>query len=450
MKKVIDISQFQTNVNYAAAAKNFDAAIIRIGYRGYGSAGTLCKDVQLDNHVKGMINNNKPYGFYFFTQATTAAEAVAEAEYAHNLIKNYSPTYPIYIDIEESSDPNHNGRADGNTAAMWTTVAVAFCERIKELGYIPGVYMSEYWFNNKIDFNKIKNYSIWCAKYGTNDGTAQNKPTISTYDGWQFSSVYKVNGFPAGIDISYFYKDFGVSQSSQEQTKKEEKISYSTRYVNCEDGLNYRRTPNGELVGTLKYKTKVEIINGSETEVNGLTWVKLKSGEYVAKKYLSSKPIVDTYTTYYVNCEDGLNYRATPNGTWNGILKHGEKVEIINNTETTNNGLIWVKLKNNRWVAKKYLSETKPKINEYYQSGKNYTLQYNMKVRVAPSVNSKQKRYIDLTPDGQRHACSQLYAVLKSGTVITAMEVIKTNNEIWIRCPSGYVCAKSGNQVYIK
>jgi hypothetical protein len=32
--------------------------------------------------------------------------------------------------------------------------------------------MSEYWFNNKIDFDKIKKYSIWCAKYGTNDGTA--------------------------------------------------------------------------------------------------------------------------------------------------------------------------------------------------------------------------------------------------------------------------------------
>jgi hypothetical protein len=44
MKKIIDISQFQTNVNYAAAAQEIDGAIIRIGYRGYGSAGTLCKD----------------------------------------------------------------------------------------------------------------------------------------------------------------------------------------------------------------------------------------------------------------------------------------------------------------------------------------------------------------------------------------------------------------------
>jgi len=42
--KVIDISQYQTNVDYAKVAKEVDGVIIRIGYRGWGSAGTLCKD----------------------------------------------------------------------------------------------------------------------------------------------------------------------------------------------------------------------------------------------------------------------------------------------------------------------------------------------------------------------------------------------------------------------
>lgn len=451
MKKVIDISQWQTNVKYSNIPSDIDGAIIRIGYRGYGSAGTLCKDIQFDNHIKGIKSINKPYGFYFLSQAKNKAEAIAEANYAHSIIKDYSPTYPVYIDIEESSEENHRGRADSNTVAAWTEVAVAFCERIKELGYIPGVYASEYWFNNKLNFSKIKNYSIWCAKYGADDGEPHAKPTISPYDGWQYTSKNKVSGFPDRIDTSYFYKDFAAPPKPKEEVKpKEEKVSYTAYYVNCKDGLNYRSTPNGNLKGTLAFKTKVEVVNKSETEKDGLTWVKIKNGNYVAKKYLSSKPIVDTYSTLYVNCEDGLNYRATPNGTWNGLLKNGTKVEVINGTEKDKDGLTWVQLKNKSWVAKKFLSETKPTVKLPYEVGKNYKLVYNMKVRVAPSLNAKQKLYKDLTPDGQRHAIPQLQGVLKAGTVITVLEVIEDKTEIWIKCPSGYICGRSGKVVYIK
>ena len=381
MKKIIDISQFQSNVNYAAAAKEIDGAIIRIGYRGWGAAGTLCKDSQFENHVRGMEQNKKPFGFYFFTQAKNKKEAIEEANYACEIIKNHKPTYPIYIDIEESSAPNHTGRADSNTSSDWTNVAVAFCERIKELGYIPGVYMSEYWFNNKIDFDKIRKYSIWCAKVGTNDGTPQIKPSIDTYDGWQYTWVAQVSGFSSGIDMSQFYKDFDTTEVKEGNKAKEKSLSYSTSYVNCKDGLNYRVTPNGELKGTLPYKSKIE---------------------------------------------------------------------VINDTETNNNGLVWIQLKNKNWVAKKYLSKTKPQIKRSYEEGKNYKLLYNMKVRVAPNINSKQKLYKDLTVDGQKNAFSQFYAVFKVGTIITALDVIENNNEIWIRCPSGYVCAKSGNTTYIK
>jgi hypothetical protein len=41
--------------------------IIRVGYRGWGTAGNLCKDSQFDNHIKGAVANKIPYGFYFFS-----------------------------------------------------------------------------------------------------------------------------------------------------------------------------------------------------------------------------------------------------------------------------------------------------------------------------------------------------------------------------------------------
>jgi hypothetical protein len=54
-------------VDYAKAAQNIDGVIIRIGYRGWGSSGALCKDSKFDTHIKGAVDNKIPYGFYFFS-----------------------------------------------------------------------------------------------------------------------------------------------------------------------------------------------------------------------------------------------------------------------------------------------------------------------------------------------------------------------------------------------
>lgn len=402
MKNVIDISQFQSGVNYAAAAKEIDGMIIRIGYRGWGSAGSLCKDPLFDQHVNGCINNGIPYGFYFFTQAVSDAEARAEAQYAYNIIKNYKPTFPVYIDIEESTEGHGNGRADKNTRATWTTVAKAFCEEMQKLGFTAGVYASEYWFNNKINLDEVKQYSIWCAKYGTNNGTAQQKPNISKYDAWQYTSVKRVSGFNAGIDMSYFYTEY-----TSEKPK--------------DNSNNDVRPPENPEPAKPKEPTK------------------------------PAQPKTE-YKTYYVNYWDGLNYRATPNGQLKGTFDNGTAVEIVVGSEVNNNGLVWVKIKNGCYVAKKYLSETKPNIiKNNYKVGNVYTLEYDMKIRWGAGVNFAQKTYWQITQDGRRHAYNQNLAVLKKGTQVTVNKVIQTSaNEIWLQIPSGFICAVSGKVIYVK
>ena len=42
--KVIDISYYNTVPNYTRTAHACDGVIIRLGYRGYGSSGTLVTD----------------------------------------------------------------------------------------------------------------------------------------------------------------------------------------------------------------------------------------------------------------------------------------------------------------------------------------------------------------------------------------------------------------------
>lgn len=205
-KIVADISTFQPDINYAELAGHFDGVIIRIGYRGYSSAGTLVKDNMFDKHIAGIVKNGIPFGFYFFSQAINASEAKEEADFAYQIIKSYKPTYPVYIDIEYSSESNQKGRADKLTER--TDIALAFCRQMETHGIKSGVYASESWFGTQLDTNKLKGYSIWVAKYGTDNGTAQTKPKINPYDGWQFTSKYRTSAFSKGIDCSYFYNDF--------------------------------------------------------------------------------------------------------------------------------------------------------------------------------------------------------------------------------------------------
>lgn len=84
-----------------------------------------------------------------------------------------------------------------------------------------------------------------------------------------------------------------------------------------------------------------------------------------------------------------------------------------------------------------------------YVAGKVYTLQSEMKVRTGPGTNYRAKKHNELTVDGKNHD-SDKDGALNKGTRITCKAYKDAGNEIWIQTPSGWICAKSGNKVYIK
>ena len=199
---VMDISKYNTVTDYTSAAAAINGVLIRIGYRGYGSSGTLVKDPLFDTHYSSFSGKTK-VGIYWFTQAITTAEAVAEANYVYSLLGSNPVDFPIYID-SEYSNTSHNGRADSLSKADRTTITIAFCERIKELGYRAGVYASDSWYNSNLDLSQLqeKGYSIWVAKYST------SAPTYTTnYDGWQYTSSGSISGVTGNCDLSIFYND---------------------------------------------------------------------------------------------------------------------------------------------------------------------------------------------------------------------------------------------------
>lgn len=197
MKLIIDLSQFNTINSFEKIKNNCHGIIFRVGYRGYGKSGTLVKDSSFDKNIKEAISINIPIGVYFVTQAISEKEAQAEAGYVHSLIKDYKLDLGVYVDSEYGNSKK-TGRADNLSKTNRTKYALAFLNKMKELGYNKlGVYASESWFNNNLDYDKLKDYIIWVAKY------SKTKPSIK-YSGWQYSDKGIIAGISSRVDLSEF------------------------------------------------------------------------------------------------------------------------------------------------------------------------------------------------------------------------------------------------------
>ena len=192
--KGVDVSKYQRNVDWnAVKASGIDFAIIRVGYRGYGT-GALVEDPYFKQNIAGATRAGLKVGLYFYSQAVNEAEAVEEASMVLRLARGYSIQYPIYFDTEKVA--NANGRADGISKAQRTANAVAFCETIQNAGYRAGVYSYASWFYNQLNMASISKYSIWIAQYRDQLSFNYN------YDIWQYTSRGQVPGISGGTDMN--------------------------------------------------------------------------------------------------------------------------------------------------------------------------------------------------------------------------------------------------------
>ena len=191
----IDVSKWNGNIDWNAVKNSgVQFVIIRCGYRG-SSAGALIEDSKFKSNIKGAQAAGLKVGVYFFTQAVNEVEAVEEASMVINLVKGYTLSFPVYLDVEGS-----NGRGDSISASQRTANIKAFCGTIANAGYKAGVYANKTWFTSMINTSQITNYKIWLAQY------AQAVTyTGSRYDMWQYTSKGRVTGISGNVDMNICY-----------------------------------------------------------------------------------------------------------------------------------------------------------------------------------------------------------------------------------------------------
>ena len=151
-----------------------------------------------------------------------------------------------------------------------------------------------------------------------------------------------------------------------------------------------------------------------------------------------------------VTASSGLNCRKEPSASSSKVTAF-TKGTVLHITKEKNGWLYCGK----GWVSGEYTQKvsttpSKPKPSSpTYKVGHTYTLQDEMKVRTGAGTNYRVKKNYELTKDGRKHD-SDKDGALNKGAKITCQKVVSKGNEIWIKCPSGYICAYQNGKVYIK
>lgn len=199
-EKVVDISVHQTPgvIDYDKLASSIDGAILRASIRNKDLVNR--KDTAVERHYYELNKRGVPLGFYHYSRAITEEEAIAEANFVLNIVKNKKVSLPIYIDIED------HDRQLKSTKNQISKVADAFCKAIRRNGYVAGIY-SYPWFADEYLTKEVRDSNeFWIAEWKKD----QKYPNYnkSHYDSWQYSSTGGVDGYKYDIDKNVLYRDY--------------------------------------------------------------------------------------------------------------------------------------------------------------------------------------------------------------------------------------------------
>lgn len=200
----IDISYYNGDIDFAKVKKaGVEFAIIRAGYRGYGSGGTLCNDVKYSTYIKDAKAAGIKVGVYFYSQAIDQNEAVEEANFVLNRLAGQNLDLPVVWDIEFAGGNGTTGRLYNAklTKSQMTNNALAFCNTIKKAGYDAMVYANASFLTNHLYPEKLEDagYGIWLAHYTTDTYYTGN------FNIWQYTSSGTVNGIDGRVDCNFMY-----------------------------------------------------------------------------------------------------------------------------------------------------------------------------------------------------------------------------------------------------
>ena len=181
---------------------------------------------------------------------------------------------------------------------------------------------------------------------------------------------------------------------------------------------------------SVSLKTKEEYTVGKLTTISDYfrVYADMESGVAGYYDFISSKR--------YANLKDAVDYKQYAEFLKaDGYATSSSYVSTLCNTVT-------------KYGLQIYDTQQTGK-QSYWIPGQNYLTQQDLYVRNAP--NGNKVKFDDLSENAQQNAKKDVfgYGILKRGTVVTCKDVSPTQTCVWIKIPSGWVCAANSKAIYI-
>lgn len=198
--KGIDVSSWQGDIDWAKVAQ--DGVRFAILKAGGSDSSTRYKDKKFERNYAGAKANGIKVGCYYFNGAscTSSAAGIADAQHFLSLISGKTFDYPCFSDLEAPTSATKQGNTDA---------VIAFCQTVKNAGYLTGVYASDIsGFKDRLDLGRIDAMGLdkWVARYGSSPKYA------TVYQIWQWSSSGYVDGISGRVDMDTSYKDYSGNE----------------------------------------------------------------------------------------------------------------------------------------------------------------------------------------------------------------------------------------------
>lgn len=243
MKKGIDISYWQGEVNFAKVAQNIDFIILREGYR-------KTMDSRFLEYVRGCKEHGIPVdGVYHFCYATSSAGAREEAATCLSNIEKAGLGKDTVVFFDFEYDTVKKAAEQGITLGKDECILFTktFCSYVEEHGYKAGIYANLDYCKNMYNRELMDKYVFWLADYA-------GEPDIScTYH--QYTSSGKISGISGNVDMNYCY---GTAE------KEEEKMGRT-----AQDYLNIWRSWIGFNESNGRYRQIIDLYNSHRPLARG-------------------------------------------------------------------------------------------------------------------------------------------------------------------------------------
>lgn len=257
MKKGIDISRHQGNINFDEIKRVCDFVIIRIGV-GSDLSPDDCECPQCDDKAKEYIDECErlgiPYGIYLYSYGLNDEESVSETEHVREWYNKCNPVLGVWLDMEDADYYKGNRGMDYHDMQ---NIAVTWLDNLSDIP-IKGIYASHSWLDSYMNVAELQEHGayIWEAHWN-DDGEICSDDFVMS----QESSDYYIDGVRVDYDImrdEFFYKLIGAGNDGREWTREQALAVTDGLYK----GLLYRGYADGQneaIVHGLEYDmTRIE------------------------------------------------------------------------------------------------------------------------------------------------------------------------------------------------